>query len=89
MRIKINHDHCEHASGYADRCLAATLLNPLGHERFCAAEVQDDGKPETTVTLIFDGAEHTLVLRDRHEVELVAAEGWPAFERGTVSPPAA
>jgi len=86
MRIRINHDDCQHASAYADRCLAATLLNPLGHERFCATQVEDDGKAEMTVSLLFEGVEHTLVLRNRHEVELVAAEGWPAFVRGTPSP---
>jgi hypothetical protein len=85
MRIRINHDHCEHASAYADRCLAGTLLNPLGHERFCAAQVEDDGKPEMTVTLVFDGEDHTLVLPDRHAVELVAAEGWEAFVKPSTS----
>jgi hypothetical protein len=86
MRIRINHDHCEHANAYADRCLAATLLNPLGHERFCAAQVEDDGKAEMTVSLRFGGKDHTLVLRNQREVELVAAEGWPAFVRGTPAP---
>ncbi|MEX0788036.1 MAG: hypothetical protein WD040_04480 [Anaerolineales bacterium] len=85
MRIRINHDHCEHANAYADRCLAATLLNPLGHERFCAARVEDDGKDEMTVSLVFEGVERTLVLHNREEVELAAAEGWPAFLHGTVA----
>jgi hypothetical protein len=78
MKIVVNHDNCQHASAYADRCLAATIRNPLGHERFCAAEITDDGRPELTVVLIFDGQEHTLVL-DEIKREYVATEGWPAF----------
>jgi len=81
MKIVINHDNCQHANAFADRCLAATIRNPLGHERYCAAQVEDDGQPELTVVLIFDGQEHSLVLRDEAEREAVASEGWPAFLR--------
>lgn len=45
MKIVINHDNCQHAGAFADRCLAATIRNPLGHERYCAARVEDDGRP--------------------------------------------
>jgi hypothetical protein len=79
MKVVINHDTCQHAGAFADRCLAATIRNPLGHERYCAAEVVDDGRPELTVVLIFDGQEHTLILHDELERESVASEGWPAF----------
>jgi hypothetical protein len=81
MRIVVNHDTCMHGGSFADRCLAATIRNPLGHERFCTAVVEDDGRPELTVTLTFDGQEHTLILRDEAEQQAVALEGWPAFER--------
>jgi hypothetical protein len=86
MRIRIDHDQCQHGGDFADRCLAATLRNPLGHERYCSAHLEDDGKPELTVTLVFDGQEHTLILRDPRQVELVASEGWPAFLRGSPEP---
>ncbi|HEC24282.1 MAG TPA: hypothetical protein ENI95_15345 [Chloroflexi bacterium] len=79
MKIVIDHDNCEHASAFADRCLGATIREPEGHERYCMAHVEDDGKPELTVVLIFDGQEHTLVLRDMAEREAVALEGWAAF----------
>lgn len=55
MKIVINHDNCQHTGAFADRCLAATIRNPLGHERYCAAEVIDDGQAALTVVLIFDG----------------------------------
>jgi hypothetical protein len=81
MRIVVDHDACMHGGTFADRCLAATIRNPLGHERYCTALIEDDGRPELTVTLTFDGQEHTLILRDEVEQEAVALEGWPAFER--------
>ena len=84
MKITINHDTCQHGGDYADRCLAATIRNPLGHEHFCMAQMEDDGKPELTVSLIYNGETHTLVLHDQREVDIVASEGWPAFLRKAV-----
>jgi hypothetical protein len=90
MRIVINHDNCKHADAFATRCLAETMQFPLGHQRYCAAEAVDDGKSELTVVLVFDGEEHTLVLRDEAERETVASEGWPAFlsSRAVIAPAA-
>lgn len=83
MKVIINHDTCTHGGDFADRCLAATIRHPLGHERYCSERVEDDGRPELTVVLIYDGQEHTLVLRDKVEQEAVAAEGVAAFMRAT------
>jgi hypothetical protein len=79
MRIVINHDECRHGGAFADRCLAATLQHPLGHERYCTAQVEQDGQPELTVTLVMGGQWHTRTFRDQFERDTAAAEGWPAF----------
>jgi hypothetical protein len=79
MKITIDHDSCHHGGAFADRCLAATIRYPLRHERFCMAQMEDDERNELTVVLIFDGQDHTLVLRDEAEQEAVALEGWTAF----------
>jgi hypothetical protein len=79
MRIVINHDECRHGGAFADRCLAATLEHPLGHERYCTAAVEQDGRPELTVTLIAGGRQHTRVFRSEGERLEAAALGWPAF----------
>lgn len=79
MNIVIDHDNCRHGSAFADRCLAATILNPEGHERYCMAQVIEDGQDALTVVLITEGQRYTLVLRDRAEREAVASVGWPAF----------
>lgn len=82
MKIVIDHDNCQHSGAFADRCLAPTIRNPLGHERFCMAQMEDDGQPEQTVVLIFDGQAHTLVLSSEEEQNAVASEGWSAFVAG-------
>lgn len=79
MRLVIDHDCCRHGGAFADRCLAATLRHPLGHERYCTAHMVDDGREELTVTLQVDGEARTLVLRSAAEREAAAAEGWRAF----------
>jgi hypothetical protein len=79
MKIVIDHDNCQHGGAFSDRCLSATILNPLGHERYCTAQVTDDGLPELTVVLRMDAKEYTLVLRDEEERMAVALEGWTAF----------
>jgi hypothetical protein len=80
MKVVIDHDACRHGGAFADRCLAATIRHPLGHERYCTADVTDDGRPELTVVLIADGHAHQLVLRTPAEQETAASEGWTAFE---------
>ncbi len=79
MKIMIDHDQCKHAGAFSDRCLAATIRYPLGHERYCMAGVEDDGREELTVVLKMDGQEFELILRDEAEQRAVALEGWTAF----------
>jgi len=79
MRLVINHDACQHSGAFADRCLAASLRNPYGHERYCGAEIVVDGKPEVTVVLIMDGRAYQRVFRTEVEREVAADRGWPAF----------
>ncbi len=84
MKVVIDHDHCECAAAASDRCLAATILYPEGHIRYCTAEITNDGQDALTVVVIQDGKANTLVLRDQRERETVAYEGWPAFLQGAV-----
>lgn len=79
MKIVIDHSLCEHGGAYSDRCLRATILNPLGHERYCMVGYEDDFRSELTVTLRFDHEEYTRVLHDEAERKVVASDGWIAF----------
>jgi hypothetical protein len=83
MKITIDHDQCKHGGAFSDRCLAATIRYPLGHERYCMAGVEDDGRDELTVVLKMDGEEFELILRDEAEQRAVALEGWTAFVPAT------
>ena len=83
MKVVINHDRCVHADAFATRCLAATIEYPMGESHYCLAGVIDDGKPELTVSLIFEGKTYTRVLHNQAERDIVAAEGWPAFTEYT------
>lgn len=87
MKITIDHDQCKHGGAFSDRCLAATIRYPLGHERYCMAGVEDDGREELTVVLKMEGQEFELILRDEAEQRAVALEGWTAFvpEAATIS----
>ena len=86
MRLVINHDACQHSGEFADRCLAASLRNPYGHERYCGAEVVADGKTEVTVVLIMDGTAYRRVFRSEAEREIAAGRGWPAFVGEELAP---
>lgn len=81
MKILIDHDTCRHAGAFSDRCLSATILNPLGHERYCMAKIEEDGRPELTVTLKMEGKQYTLVIHSEEQRKAVAYEGWTAFTR--------
>lgn len=79
MRIVIDHDQCKHGGAFSDRCLAATIRYPLGHERYCLAAIDDDGQAELTVVLRMEGQEFSIVLHDEAEQQVAALQGWMAF----------
>lgn len=79
MKILIDHDQCKHGGAFSDRCLGATIRYPLGHERYCMAGIEDDGREELTVVLKMEGKTFELILRDETERKAVALEGWTAF----------
>ena len=76
MKITINHDTCQHSAAFADRCLAATLRNPLGHERYCMVQLEEDGRSDLTITLIVNGQSQTFTFRSDTEQAVGAVEEW-------------
>ena len=79
MKIIIDHDNCEHADSYSERCLYNTIMDPIGHERFCMMQRIDDGKEELTIVLLQDGKTYTRVIDNEVDREIVASEGWAGF----------
>ena len=60
-------------------------VDPRVLEPGCAAQMEDDGRIELTVTLVLDGTDHTLVLHNPREIEFAAADGSAAFRRGRLA----
>jgi hypothetical protein len=78
MRVKINRDLCSAHLAFCENCLGRFLREPLGYERHCFEELEDDGKEELTIEL--HSGDHNIVLvLDKEARELVAGEGWSFF----------
>lgn len=78
MRVKINRDVCEAHLAYCERCLGQFLKHPLGYERMCFEEIEDDGSDLLTIELHTGDNEQTFVLNEEDR-KLVASEGWAYF----------
>lgn len=75
MRVKINRDVCPAHLAFCERCLGQFLKYPMGYERRCFEELEDDGSDLLTIELHSDN--HDVVLHlDEAERKLMAGEGW-------------
>ncbi len=78
MRVKINRDVCPAHLAFCERCLGQFLKYPLGYERRCFEEIEDDGKDALTIEM--HTGEHDVVLvLDEQQRQLMAGDGWAYF----------
>lgn len=78
MRVKINRDVCSKPLAFCERCFGQFLKYPLGYERACFEEFEDDGKDLLTIEMQSDG--HQVVLElDEAQRELLANDGWANY----------
>ena len=83
MRVKINRDVCPAHLAFCERCLGQFLKYPMGYERRCFEELEDDGKDELTIEL--HTGTHNLTLElDENQRQLLANEGWATLMDFTV-----
>ena len=75
MRVKLDRNLCGHNLAYCERCLGKFLRNPMGYERQCFLEIEDDGKEELTLEMKTNDEEVVLVL-DEEERNMLAGDGW-------------
>ncbi len=75
MRVVIDRDLCDASLGFCQRCSAAFIRYPEGHDRMCIREVIDDGRETLTIEMKTDGRELEIELTDEMR-ELAAVEGW-------------
>jgi len=78
MRVKINRDVCPAHLAFCEQCLGKFLREPLGYERRCFVEFEDDNPELLTIELHSGGNDATLVL-DEAGRQFAAAEGWDHF----------
>lgn len=78
MRVKINRNVCPAHLAFCERCLGRFLLYPMGYERRCFEELEDDGKEDLTLELKSGDNEIVLVLDEAQRKEM-AGEGWAYF----------
>ena len=78
MRVKIDRDVCPAHLAFCEQCLGKFLREPLGYERRCFLELEDDKSDILTVEL--HSGTHDVVLELDEEQRLLAAgEGWSHF----------
>lgn len=78
MRVKINRDVCPAHLAFCERCLGQFLKHPMGYERRCFEELEDDG--EDLLTIELHSGPNDLVLKlNEQERRLIAGEGWAYF----------
>lgn len=78
MRVKINRNVCPAHLAFCERCLGQFLKYPMGYERRCFEEMEDDGSD--LLTLDIHTGEHELTVQlNEEERRLVAGEGWAYF----------
>lgn len=78
MRIVIDRDLCDSSLVYCQRCSAALIRYPLGHDRMCITDIVDDGRDLLTIEMHTDGRTLEIELTDELQ-ELGGVEGWEAL----------
>ncbi len=78
MRVKINRNVCDAQLAFCEQCLGKFLREPMGYERHCFEELEDDGQEALTIELISNDHTTTLVLNPE-ERQRAAIEGWSFF----------
>ena len=78
MKVKINRNVCPAHLAFCERCFGQFLKYPMGYERRCFEELEDDGKE--TLTIEMHTGNHNVVLElDDAQRKLLAADGWAYF----------
>jgi hypothetical protein len=75
MKVIIDRGLCDASVAFCQRCSAALIRYPEGHDRHCIKEIIDDDSELLTLEIATDG--RVLEIQLSEEVrELAATEGW-------------
>ena len=78
MRVKIDRDVCPAHLAFCEQCLGKFLREPLGYERRCFVELEDDQSDKLTIEL-HSGKHDAVLVLDEDERRLAAGDGWSYF----------
>jgi len=78
MRVKINRDVCQAQLAFCERCLGQFLKYPMGYERRCFEELEDDHSELLTIEL-HSGDNMVVLVLDEEQRRMMAGEGWAKF----------
>ena len=78
MRITMNRDTCQTILPACEECFGTFILHGGYPDRACITGVVDDGCPELTLLIQYEGREETVVVTDENR-EMLAYEGWDRF----------
>jgi hypothetical protein len=78
MRIVMDRNTCTTTLPACEECFATFVLRGCAPDRGCITDVEDDGREETTLVLLYDSTEAQIVVTDQNR-ELLAYDGWAAY----------
>lgn len=78
MRVILDRGLCDASLSYCQRCSAAFIRYPEGHDRLCIREMIDDGQELLTLEMHTDGRTLEIELTDEMR-DLASVEGWEAL----------
>jgi hypothetical protein len=78
MKVIIDRDLCDTNLAFCQRCSAAFIRYPEGHDRHCIRDIIDDGQDLLTLELRTDGRILEIELTEE-ERDLASVEGWEAL----------
>jgi hypothetical protein len=78
MRVQINRHKCDAHLAFCEPCPGKFLREPLGYERRCFVELDDEDPDILTIELHSDGQDMVIELNEAARLE-VAAGGWSNF----------
>jgi hypothetical protein len=75
MKVIIDRGLCDATLAFCQRCSAALIRYPEGHDRHCIREIIDDDSDLLTLEIATDGRVLEIELSEQRQ-ELAATEGW-------------
>lgn len=75
MYVKIDRNTCPAHLAFCERCLGQFLKHPMGYERRCFLDIQEDDSDLLTIDLHTGDDDLRLTLNEE-ERRMLAGEGW-------------